>query len=285
MTAQRPSSPRLFAPGASSHAAYAPGRGDARPPIHARLATPEANEEVVDGVRVEVMGALPPHAKQHLEVARLFGGCIAPGYLGAIDMLTRLDEDNDRAPDVSVFPEAPDPLTGERALEEIAFEVRDTESLTHVSKKARAFIERGVRRFFYIRLSDRSLFEWDHVRGDWTRLPEDAEIRDRCFRVPLPVRAFTSRVVADNAVANALLAARNPVLTEALRKRQSEGRDEGLQPLVHLFTRKLGRPLAATERDRLRERLTTLGAERLGDVVLDLDRDALAAWLTAPDAR
>lgn len=256
-----------------------------RPPLSARLATPDANEEVVDGVRVEVMGALPPHAIQHGEAAHLLRGCLAPGYLCAVDMLTRLDEDNDRAPDVSVFPEAPDECTGERALEEIAFEVRHTESLAHVSKKARAFIERGVRRFFYLRLSDRSLFEWDRVRDDWTRLPEDTEIRDRCFRVPLPVKAFTSRVVADNAVANALLAARNPVLTEALRKRQSEGRDEGLQPLVHLFVRKLGRALTTRERDHLRERLTTLGAERLGDVVLDLDRDTLNAWLAAPNAR
>jgi hypothetical protein len=31
--------------------------------------------------------------------------------------------------------------------------------------------------------------------------------------------------------------------------------------------------------------LTTLGADRLGDVVLDLDAGALAAWLTDPATR
>lgn len=63
-----------------------------------------------------------------------------------------------------------------------------------------------------------------------------------------------------------------------------EGRDEGLAPLVHLFERRLHRPLDETEHDTLRTRLHTLGPNRLGDVVLDLTPDALAAWLADPAA-
>ncbi len=63
------------------------------------------------------------------------------------------------------------------------------------------------------------------------------------------------------------------------------GRDEGLGPLVHQFERRLGRPLRDEERARLHARLATLGAARLGDVVIDLARDELAAWLADADAR
>ncbi len=45
-----------------------------------------------------------------------------------------------------------------------------------------------------------------------------------------------------------------------------------------------GRPLADAERAEVLRRLDTLGPDRIGDVVLDLERDALAAWLADPDA-
>ena len=64
-----------------------------------------------------------------------------------------------------------------------------------------------------------------------------------------------------------------------------EGRSEGLGPVEHQFARRLGRSLVANERAELLRRLDTLGASRIGDVVLDLERDALAAWLADPDAR
>jgi hypothetical protein len=64
-----------------------------------------------------------------------------------------------------------------------------------------------------------------------------------------------------------------------------EGREEGLEagvrPTVHQFERRLARELTATERATLLERLRKEGAERLGDVVLDLSPEDLAAWLAA----
>ncbi|MFO0602349.1 MAG: hypothetical protein U0324_04195 [Polyangiales bacterium] len=63
------------------------------------------------------------------------------------------------------------------------------------------------------------------------------------------------------------------------------GREEGLRPLLRLFERRLARALTGVEHAALVARLTTLGPDRLGDVVLDLDPPALAAWLADPDAR
>ena len=65
---------------------------------------------------------------------------------------------------------------------------------------------------------------------------------------------------------------------------RSEGVDKGLGPVEHMFARRLGRPLVDAERAELLRRLDTLGASRIGDVVLDLERDALATWLADPNA-
>jgi len=65
---------------------------------------------------------------------------------------------------------------------------------------------------------------------------------------------------------------------------RSEGRNEGLGAVEHLFARRLGRAVTPTEHAELLRRLGTLGAARIGDVVLDLAPEALAAWLADPNA-
>jgi flagellar biosynthesis/type III secretory pathway protein FliH len=64
-----------------------------------------------------------------------------------------------------------------------------------------------------------------------------------------------------------------------------QGMQQGLAPLLRLFSRRLDRALTASERDVVVARLDSLGADRLGDVVLDLPAPALAAWLADPDAQ
>jgi hypothetical protein len=63
-----------------------------------------------------------------------------------------------------------------------------------------------------------------------------------------------------------------------------EAVQRGLQPLQHQFERRLGRRLSPSEQAVLHHRLETLGADRLGDVVLDLDAATLSAWLADPAA-
>ncbi|MEZ4310245.1 MAG: hypothetical protein R3F14_19565 [Polyangiaceae bacterium] len=80
-------------------------------------------------------------------------------------------------------------------------------------------------------------------------------------------------------------------LIEAIEKKgwrqgQRQGRSEGkLGVFTHQFARKLGAPLSEAQQESIARRMKTLGADRLGEVVLDLDAAALAAWLADPDAR
>ncbi len=77
---------------------------------------------------------------------------------------------------------------------------------------------------------------------------------------------------------------------EQVKRQQSaesraEGRVEGLRPLLWQFERRVGRPLSAAEHASVLARFDAVGPERLGDVVLDLSPEALAAWLEDPLAR
>jgi hypothetical protein len=66
---------------------------------------------------------------------------------------------------------------------------------------------------------------------------------------------------------------------------QAQGQAQGrMQVLARQFEKRLGRALGETERAALAERLDRLGAERVGDVVLLLSAEALAAWLADPAA-
>ena len=73
-------------------------------------------------------------------------------------------------------------------------------------------------------------------------------------------------------------------LERGLEAGLERGLAEGLRPLVRQFERRLGRALSEAERGALASRLDVVGPERLGDVVLDLDSAALAAWLASPTA-
>ena len=229
MDPSRASQSALFAPGsvASSVAAYAPGRHERLPAVDERLVAPESHAEILDGRVIRTMGSNQPHGMRHFEATLAFAGALADGYAGAVAMLTRLDEDSDAAPDISIFPSAPDATTGGRQLEEIAVEVLDTERMSHTTNKIEKLSARGVRRLFAIRVASRAVYEWDHAHGDWTELDSDAVITDRCFRVPIPARALVDRVLANDTVARAMLASGNRVISAALDERREAGLRDG----------------------------------------------------------
>ncbi len=218
----------ILAPGASSGGAYAPGKGQSLPAVDDRLVAPEAHAQVIDGRLIRTMGSNPPHATRHFEAAHVFAGALAEGYEGAVDMLTRADENTDAAPDISVFPSGTDPATGGRRLEEIAVEVLDTERLGHATDKVKKLAARGVRRLFCVKVSTRRVYEWSHANDDWEQLEDSAAIEDRCFRVPIPVGALVDRVLADDTVASALLASRNRVIERALEEREQKAMAEAV---------------------------------------------------------
>ena len=201
------------------------------PDVDERLVMPETRFEVLDG-KVELV---PPsdesHGSRHSKISALLEAYAASGYDVASDMLTRTSVKNDLAPDASVFPSARDPRTGGRQIEELAFEVLSTERLGHAAKKARALTERGVRRVFAVDVERKRALVWSTTTNTWQMLPLDSAIEDHALALPLPLRALVEAVSSDDAVAQALLAKKNPVIATALasaeRKGKAEGRREG----------------------------------------------------------
>lgn len=74
------------------------------------------------------------------------------------------------------------------------------------------------------------------------------------------------------------------IYQQGLEQGREQGLKQGLEALSHLYHRRLGRPLNEQERQTLRQRLDTHGPDRLGDVLFELDADALAQWLHDPEA-
>jgi hypothetical protein len=142
-------------------------------------------------------------------------------------MLTRTSETSDIAPDVSVFPSARDPKTGGRQLEELAFEVVSTQSLSRAGAKAEKLATRGVRRVFAIHVVRQRAFEWSRELGTWELLDPAASVEDSALAAPLPVAALLESAKVDDAVQRALIAKHNPVLETELARARAEDKAEG----------------------------------------------------------
>jgi Uma2 family endonuclease len=182
------------------------------PAIDERLALPGAGYEILDGVVTFVAPADPPHGEQHQTVAVLVGAHARHEYKVALDLLTRTSKIDDIAPDVSVYLRAPHPVTGGRQLEELAFEIVSTESMSHATTKAAKLAGRGVRRVFAIDVVRRRVLEWSPALESWSVLDLGARIADPALAVELPVGALLSAANPDDDVARALLAKHNPVI-------------------------------------------------------------------------
>lgn len=201
------------------------------PAIDDRLVEPETRYEVRRGELVHVSPADPPHAERHLQLCALIEAHIGMAFEAACDLLTRTTEVDDIAPDVSVYPEAPHPETGGRQLEHLAFEVVSTQGLKDAGDKAADLRARGVRRVFAIDVARSQALEWSAETAGWVALDPGGHIVDPALEVPLPIEAVIHSARADDAVARALIAKRNPVLeAKAERDRAAgvaSGRAEG----------------------------------------------------------
>jgi Uma2 family endonuclease len=225
------------------------------PDIDERLVAPENRYEILDGAIVHVAPAHEPHAIRHSKISALVEAHVAPELDVASDMLTRTSEIDDIAPDVSVFPSARDPRTGGRQLEQLAFEVVSTESLGHAARKAEKLARRGVRRVFAIDIERGRALEWSPALGTWSMLDATAQIEDPALAVPLPIAALLHAAKADDAVARALIARRNPEIEAVRAKDRAEGLEEGIargkaEAVVELLGAR-GLAVSAAERDRI----------------------------------
>jgi Uma2 family endonuclease len=201
--------------------------GTELPDIDDRLVEPETRYEMYDGELVEVSPADRPHASRHVQLAALIEAHIGHDFEAGADLLTRTSPIDDVAPDVSVYPDAPDPTTDRRQLEQLAFEIVSTQSLAHAGRKAAKLAGRGVRRVFAIDVERSRALEWSAALGTWRELDPAGHIEDPALEVPLPIHDMIHAAKADDAVQRALIAKGNPVLEAHVAKHREEAKAEG----------------------------------------------------------
>lgn len=189
-----------------------------------------------------------------------------------------------RAPDVAVgdFPEAPGWVNAVPPLAvEYAAAGQDEDELR---EKIDDLLRVGTRHLWVVRLTGpRRVEVYEPGKPMRTALPGQALTAPGVLQNPVPVEALYDREAAHEVALQNLLQRRGYRDLDAVR---DEGQFEGRFELAaHQFERRLRRPLGEAERATLRARIASLGAARVGDVVLDLDGAALARWLADPDAR
>jgi hypothetical protein len=227
-----------------------------------------------DGELVDVSPADPPHAARHLQLAALIEAHTGLEFEAAADLLTRTSKVDDVAPDVSVYPDAPDPRTGGRQVEQLAFEIASTQSLGHAGRKAAKLADRGVRRVFAIDVERSRALEWSAELATWRELDPAGHIEDPALEVPLPIQAMIHAAKADDAVQRALIAKGNPVLEAHVAKHRDEAKAEGIQEGL---TRGKAEALLAV----LAARGVAVGDAQRVRILGERDPVQLDSWLTA----
>jgi hypothetical protein len=226
----KPSGGMLLAPpfGGGGQSVRLPSR-EAFPPLDEHLVEPEASrDEVIRGRRVIAQPALAPHADQQLGLAYVLRAHVKPGYVGSIELLTRLTAGSDFATDACVRKTGKDPATSTRYLEELAFEVVNEQSLRDVTDKAEDMTSRGVRRVIAIFVKTGKVCAWSPEKRDWQTLDAASAIEDECLSRPIGVRALLDAAEADNAVAEALIDKQNPVIEAVKAEGMKAGKAQGV---------------------------------------------------------
>ncbi|HEX2689269.1 MAG TPA: Uma2 family endonuclease, partial [Kofleriaceae bacterium] len=234
--------------GMSSVALHA---GSGLPDVDDRLVEPETRHEMYDGELVEVSPADRPHASRHVQLAALMEAHTGRDFDVAADLLTRTSPVDDVAPDVSVYPDASDPTTDHRQLEQLAFEIVSTQSLSNAGIKAAKLTARGVRRVFAIDVERSHALEWSAALGTWRELDPAGHIEDPALAVPLPIDAIIHAAKADDAVQRALIAKGNPVLEAHVARHREEAKAEGKAEALLAVLAARGIAVGAAERVRI----------------------------------
>jgi len=200
-----------------------------------------------------------------------------------VDLGMQLGPLSMRAPDVAVgaFDEKRGWVQGALPLAvEYAGSGQDEGEL---QEKVAELLAHGVKYVWVVRLVGPRRVEV-HERGKALRhtLPGESLTAPGVLQNPVPVLALYDRDAAHEVALANLLQRKGYASLDAVRDAGFE--DGERTALAHLFERRLKRPLADAECATLAQRVRALGHARVGDVVLDLDAGALAAWLAAPDA-
>lgn len=196
-----------------------------------------------------------------------------------------------RAPDVAVgdFEERPGWIQGVPPLAvEYASGGQDEKEL---QEKIEDLLRAGVQYLWVVRLAGPRRVEV-HEQGKPARLVRPGEVLTApgVLQNAVPIEALYDRSAAHEVALKNLLQRKGYSDLDAVRAESNEkgierGIEKGIErTLAHQFERRLGRALSEPERVTFRARLSALGPERLGEVVLDLDGVALLAWLSDANA-
>lgn len=247
-------------PGSGSNAALRlPGATEPPPYVDDRLVEPETREELVRGRRVHALPAKREHADPHSLFDRVIGSHAAKGFITSADLLTHASQGSDFATDVCVRRDGTDPRTGDRYLEELAFEVVHTQSRRSMTTRAKDLTKCGVRRVFAFFVKTGEVCEWSPRKRRWLPLDPDGTLEDPVLVRPIPVRALLDAAVADNAVIDALDAKGTQRLVE-IRKAsytkgsldgRTQGRLESRLEAIETACELLAIPLGPRERTQL----------------------------------
>jgi hypothetical protein len=236
--------------------------GSTLPAIDDRLVMPETPYEIVDGELVRVSPADPPHGERHLQLCALIEAHTGRKFEAACDLLTRTSEVDDIAPDVSVYPDGPDPETGGRQLEQLAFEIVNKQTLGNAGKKAAKLAGRGVRRVFAIDVEGSRVLEWSKARRRWRPRRPTGQIADAALAVALPIAALIHSAKADDAMARALVAKRNPVIEKVRARGIRRGVRRGTAKAVVAVLAARGVSLKNAQRDLILDESNLARLER-----------------------
>ena len=161
----------LLAPSASSgSAALKLPRKDDFPRVDDHVVKPETREEMVRGERIYAQPALAPHADRHFGLDFVLGGHVREGYVGSTDLITHVLHGSDFASDTCIRKDGENPKTGERYLEELAFEVIHSQPVQKATERAEDWSTRGVRRVFGIFVKKGTVEEWVPRKRIWRLL-------------------------------------------------------------------------------------------------------------------
>lgn len=176
---------------------------------------------------------------------------MVPGYIAAVDLLTRHDQESDFASDVCLFRDGVDPATGARYLEEIAFEVVSEQNERWVTEKARRMQRRGVRRIFTVWVKTHRVCGWSSGSESWRSLEAGARIEDPCLVAPLAVAALLDAAMAEYAVVEALAAKGSPAIRDRDAAVKAEGKAEGQAEAVLEILAARGVAMSAAQRQEI----------------------------------
>jgi len=202
-------------------------------PVDEHLVTPEVTrDEIIRGRKVIAQPALEPHAEAHTDLAFVVRAHVRPGYIAAVDLLTRVTESSDFATDACIRKAGHDPSTGRRWLEELAFEIATTQKNRNLREKAEDLRTRGVRRVFAIFPIKGAVGEWSSTTGDFVLLPADAMISDPTLVRPMSVRALLEAAEAGNEVVRGLEAQGNPEIARVRLEGVERGIEQGQREML-----------------------------------------------------